>query len=278
MKGGYSGSGDTREPETYLTYLDGDIKTPSDSSDNSYHIVVANDSLITPENCRLDGFVVRNANADGSSADDKAGAGIFVAYACPLVYGCTITNNAATTQGGGVLCLDAVSSTAPAQFRNCLISGNQVTSASLGSGGGLFTNSHVTLINTTIQDNTSERHGGGIGVLMQGTANAKVTLINCRLSTNQADPEHENGGAGGGIFTFPDGRGCDLILTNCLFSENTSHNNGGGLSISETAMDMTNCTIVDCSSGYGGGMATYRIGYGAGTVTKLHLLWKHGHP
>jgi hypothetical protein len=41
IEGGYSGSGTTRDPSTYLTYLDGDIGTANSNTDNSYHVVRA---------------------------------------------------------------------------------------------------------------------------------------------------------------------------------------------------------------------------------------------
>ena len=79
LYGGYDpGSGVTqtanRDWNLYPTILSGDIGAPSDSIDNSYHVVT-----IPPmaDGMELDGFIIEEGNADGSLANNEnAGGGI----------------------------------------------------------------------------------------------------------------------------------------------------------------------------------------------------------
>jgi hypothetical protein len=61
LLGGYPTGGGTRDPKTNVTTLSGDIGTPRDSSDNSYHVVTGSGTNST---ARLDGFTVSSGNAN----------------------------------------------------------------------------------------------------------------------------------------------------------------------------------------------------------------------
>jgi hypothetical protein len=80
LYGGFAGSETLREQrdwETNVTTLSGDIGVAEDSSDNSYHVVVA--LYWVDATATLDGFTVRGGNADGE-IDDAYGGGLFNRY------------------------------------------------------------------------------------------------------------------------------------------------------------------------------------------------------
>lgn len=65
----------SRDPETHVTILSGDIGAADDSTDNSFHVVTS-DSSIT-DSAVLDGFTVTKGYADGSYEESKnIGAGM----------------------------------------------------------------------------------------------------------------------------------------------------------------------------------------------------------
>ncbi len=70
--GGTGGNADTRDPD-YLTILSGDIGTANDDSDNSYHVVTADDGDINIDNCWLDGFTITKGNGDGAQQNGGGG-------------------------------------------------------------------------------------------------------------------------------------------------------------------------------------------------------------
>ena len=84
----------------------------------------------------------------------------------------------------------------------------------------------MTLIATTVSDNTAAGYGGGIII------GGMTTLTNCAVSGNSA------GGGGGGISSSG-----PTALTNCTVSDNTADGVGGGMSSCETTITLTDCTV-----------------------------------
>lgn len=97
-------------------------------------------------------------------------------------------------------------------------SGSNGADSYRGSGGGfkIENGSHVTLTDTTIEDNTGLT-GGGLTGSSSGTV---MTLDGCTVSTNYAIQY------GGGIYT---GGGATLAMTNSTVSGNTADEHGGGI-------------------------------------------------
>jgi len=161
-------------------------------------------------------------------------------------------------------------------------------------GGGIYSNSTLTVTNCTISDNFSDT-GGGIyncgtltvtnstisgnstGVNGGGLYNYEgiMTLTNCIIAENSAGTDWYGGGIFNtisGIVTISNctvtknsahsGGGIDnvgtLIVQNSTILGNTSRVNGGGLYNSQGDMTLTNCVIAENSAGtdwYGGGIA-----------------------
>lgn len=185
--GGFAGTEDSdelnlRNEFAHPTYLDGDIGTLNDASDNSYHVVtiVEADRVTT----KLSGFVIQNGNANGSGDDEDYGGGIFLAGSGvdggPSLDRLTIRNNKATSAGGGVYCASFGYWT---YLTNCRFEYNSVTSSS-GNGGALSTagTGGVILQNCVFFDNDSAGVGGAIGL----TGTVKSFVANCTFNANTA--------------------------------------------------------------------------------------------
>ncbi|MHC4501583.1 MAG: right-handed parallel beta-helix repeat-containing protein, partial [Planctomycetota bacterium] len=146
------------------TILSGDIHTPGDSNDNSYHVVTGSGTGATAV---LDGFTITAGNAAGF------GGGMYNSLSSPTVSNCTFKANKAVSRGGGM----GNRSSSPT-VTNCIFSGNWA-----GAGGGMdnYDSSNASVVNCTFSGNTADDTGGGISNM---TSNPTVT--NCILWGNSA--------------------------------------------------------------------------------------------
>jgi hypothetical protein len=147
--GGFAGTEtnlDERDWEANVTTLSGDIGSSGDTSDNVYHVVTGAD------NATLDGFTITAGNANGSSAPDDAGGGIFNDNSSPTLINLAIAGNQAT-DGGGIF-----NNNSSPMLINVTISGN----AAINDGGGMANDggSSPILTNVTIAGNSAARGSG----------------------------------------------------------------------------------------------------------------------
>ena len=250
--GGFPSGGETNLDEwdwqTNETILSGDINTPGDNSDDSYHVVTGSGTNST---AILDGFTITAGNANGSHPNDYGG-GMFNDSGSPTVTNCTFSGNVADA-GGGMNNFNGSSPT----LSNCTFSGN------VGRyGGGMFNYySSPTLTNCTFSGNSSGRYGGG----MYSKAGSP-TVTNCTFSGNSA------GSVAGGtvnvnnsepnviepMFIYCTGGGmCNEnsspTVTNCTFSGNSTGQFGGGMYNQGNSPAIVNCTFSGNSAVAGGG-------------------------
>ncbi len=111
LYGGFAGTESSRDQRDWagnVTILSGDIGTPDDASDNSYHVVTGTTGAT------LDGFTVTGGNADTS------GGGLQNLSASPTIAHCTFMGNSATENGGAVHDLGPSAPT----FIDCTFVGN----------------------------------------------------------------------------------------------------------------------------------------------------------
>jgi hypothetical protein len=163
LLGGYPAGGNgARNPDAHPTIMSGDLGTPGDNSDNAYHVLITVGSGID-ESLKLDGFTVRDGNADGGVNDFISVNGFnFVGnarcggwcnvYGSPQVNGMKITNNRSAYIGGGVLNEGG----SPA-VTNTIISDN---SAEYGGGWYNYPGNPI-LNNVVIRGNFAPFGGGG---------------------------------------------------------------------------------------------------------------------
>ncbi|OQY43441.1 MAG: hypothetical protein B6242_14650 [Anaerolineaceae bacterium 4572_78] len=147
---GTEGDFDVRDWQTYITILSGDIGVPNYTDDNTYHVVTGNNTNDTI----LDGFTISDGYANGSSWDDKVGAGMFNKDGHPTVRNIIFTDNYAYYNGGGMANTNGSMPT----IENVIFSDNSTTQY---NGGGLYNHySHPTLKYITFQNNTASSGGG----------------------------------------------------------------------------------------------------------------------
>lgn len=213
-----------RNIATNITILSGDIGTPSDNTDNCYHVVVTSSPSSGGGGVTIDGFTITGGNANGSGeitlnenlVEQYIGGGIFTVYGTNTLSNNTVYNNSGDYAGG----------------------------IAINSG----TN---TLTYNTLYNNISPSYEGG-GIAISGGNN---TLSNNTLYNNSATGNKAAGFGNGGAITIYEGTN---TLTNNTLHHNSATNWGGGISTNYGTNTMNNNTLYNNSTGtVGGGIATY---------------------
>ncbi len=138
---------------------------------------------------------------------------------------CTIIDNTASSQGGGIYCADGSTSS----IKHCLIQGNRAE-----NGGGLFCEgvdndiASPTLIGCTIRGNYADS-GGGVNIYYD----ADITMVNCTISQNSAATY------GGGLYFWTG----SPRITQCTFNGNNAASHGGGISCHSSEPKITNSIL-----------------------------------
>ena len=235
INGGYAGFGeadpDARDVALYETILSGDLNGDdgpdfANYADNSYHILTYNDP--NAEDVVLDGFTISHGNADGTG---PAG---------------TITNQggAIHIRGNSQICIPGGPT-----IRNCIIRDNWAAHHGAVNNHSLAS----TIENCTFVDNFAGVQGGGL-LIHSGSA----TVTNCQFISNQTGSVVGEG-AGGGVWLGRDTDPvCDFfpkpVFTDCLFRDNNSRNDGGGLySLPGNHPSLVRCTFENNSADNDGG-------------------------
>ncbi|MBF0369869.1 MAG: S-layer homology domain-containing protein [Magnetococcales bacterium] len=216
--GGFDGAESSRDEQdaaTNITILSGDIGTSGDSSDNSYHVLVAADDAI------LDGVTVSGGNADASVTEGDSDTNSWE----PL-----------NGMGGGMYMEDSISPT----LNNVIFTDNTAL-----EGGAIYAYDYAQplISNCTFSDNTAERGGA---ILSRKGSN--IYVENSAFSGNAAE---YRGGAihldYGTATDEDDYYQWDLTITGSSFSGNTTNGNGGAIYADNTSTQL-NETMVNISS------------------------------
>jgi len=149
-----------------------------------------------------------------------------------------VTDNVTTSQGGGLLRGGGggIASLGRLFIADTIVANNL---AGLGRGGGIFSPSAVTVINSTIRGNQAEDAGGGIAI---SNAAGSVTIIGSTIADNQV-----GGGHGGGLHS----ESSAVAIVNTTFAENGANSGfGGGLFVAGGVV--VNATIANNHSDAGG--------------------------
>ncbi len=210
LYGGFAGtesSRDARDIAANETILSGDLKgddsgdvsfTNATRSDNSYHVVTGSGTDYT---AALDGFSVREGNADWPVAPYASGGGMYNDHGSPTVTNVTFSNNSTDWSGGGM----SNGSSSPGLW-NVTFSGN-----SAPVGGGMYNlGSYPTLTNVTFSGN-SANDGGGMY-----NDNGQPTLWNVTFSGNSANVR------GGGMYNYNNNYNSSPIILNTILWGNTA--------------------------------------------------------
>jgi predicted outer membrane repeat protein len=242
LYGGFSGdetSRDERDWGTNTTILSGDIGVASNTSDNSYHVVVVSNGST------IDGFTIRDGNANGDSTNSQGG-GIVVSSCSTMIAHCAFTGNLASNGGGMYIYAYSLQNVT---ITDCVFQSN----ASPGSGGAMsiYTAAiNMRISGCTFTGNSSDGDGGGI--YMGWKTNPVIT--ECTFSGNSCDV------GGGGICIYQDST---PLISHCSFTGNSAANGGGACCdlsqpSSETAK-LTSCTFAGNTAYRGGGLYLRRL-------------------
>ncbi len=245
--GGFPNSGDPnfadRNWQTRITTLSGDIGTPNEKNDNSYHVVKCEDV----NNVILDGFTITAGKANAQYPDPNyCGGGIYCKDSNNLtVSNCIISQNEASSgssYGGGIYFKDSNNLT----LTDCNVSNN-----SAYHGGGLhieFSSANIT--NCIFNDNSTDMSGGG----MYNDQSSPI-LLNCTFTANTSTGSSS---CGGGMYNDQS----SPTIINCTFSSNSAskvqHGMGGAMcNTNSSEPNVTNSIFSNNSAWYGGAVYNY---------------------
>jgi predicted outer membrane repeat protein len=201
---------------TGVSILSGDLGALGDFTDNSYHVVSAvsvagSEQItehgqyspdITPAIALLDGFVVRDGNANGAGPDQNNGGGIFARNSYIFLNDVFVAGNRAANNGGGIY-----SETSRVTIWLNTRSGNkqEFRDNLAGRDGGAYYLHHTSYFDNLSDilafTNRAGRNGGGVyvgaAILMAGSLRSGVSQV-IQKGTSAGyyeECEAENGGA-----------------------------------------------------------------------------------
>ena len=189
----------------------------------------------------LSELTITNGNASNEPVPD--GGGIYNDHATLTLGNCTITNNTASRDGGGVHNAGAATLT----LNDCIITGN-VTG---NDGGGICNNgtggAAIMGVNDCTINENSATHGGGVCNDGRMKGATLLQISNTTLSNNSA------GDDAGAILNVADTKGT-AILSNCTISGNSAQSFGGGIN-NVAGLTVSNTTFSGNSANFGGSIA-----------------------
>ena len=191
-----------------------------------------------------DGVMVLTGTEVVSNSTGGRGGGIFVANGSLELDHSLVDANTAVTGGGGIY---AGGWTAGAGTAVTIIDSTISNNTGSSYGGGIYTSVLLTLVNSTISNNTATVFGGGI--YGNDSSGDVMTLSNCTISNNTAD------NSSGGVYLV----GPEAVLNNCTISSNSSPGTGG-IGFANT-VTFRNSIIANQISGPDCNMAGNSIGY-----------------
>ncbi len=123
---------------------------------------------------------------------------------------------------------------------NSRIEGNDSNGVGYADGGGLWTNSTLSMIGTDVSQNTADNNGGGMRV------DGAATIASSRIENNASTGAY----GGGGLYL-----GSTLFMTDTLILSNTTSASGGGALVT-LAATVTGSRVENNTStnGNGGGL------------------------
>jgi len=251
LYGGFDGSEtalNERDFELNTTILSGDIGIPLDSLDNSYRVLIAENSTFSTV---LDGFTIEEGNADGSFGLSSGGGLLLDANpmgtAHMQVRNCRFLNNYAG--GGGAVAIDCVlGGQSQALFRNCHFSGNTASLGVVSSGAGIFIlgNSAAEIrpqiISCTFDNNFVGNDGAAISATPTGAGTLLAMVVDSCVFRNNVATDR-----GGAIWYRMSSNGdCEVSIRNSEFTGNCAGGQGGAIFARSSFSNVANDTILNC--------------------------------
>jgi len=256
LEGGWRGDWGARNPDTYVTTIDG-------------HGAGRVISITGPCTPTVDGFTIIRGNATGqASLIGYSGGGIYSENANPIIAHNVVSGNVAYDEAGFVGCGGGVAlySSHGAVVEGNLIQGNRGGIGG-GSGGGIYVREGqgVTVRNNVVAYNTAGgRDDSGFGGGVYVGRSPYATVINNTIYSNTASVGGT--GYGGGLHLWWLDHA--IVCSNTVYSNVAGvagSGNGGGMYLSGNYLTVTGNTVhhntggtgSDGGSGYGGGMTIW---------------------
>ncbi len=273
--GGFAGSEtelSQRDWKNNLTTLSGDFNdndvisgsggtlSITGNGENSYNVILNFENGLD-HTALLDGFTITGGNANKGGIKHGHGGGVNNLESSPAFANCTFTGNASSSAGGGMANWGST-----IVLTNCHFSKNIA-----GSGGGLFSTSivpapsKVTLTNCSFTGNYANiSSGGGMHSISSGPLPNVYTLINVSFRGNYARS------FGGGLSSQSS---ATATLSNCIFANNRSNSQGGGMYNGNCSPELTNCSFSgNTARDAGGGIHNFS---NAHPMLKNCILWEN---
>jgi hypothetical protein len=204
-------------------------KSELDAESGLYHVIW----IDNVDNVTIDGFIIRNGNANDSTTAHQRGGGIYIDQGNGhTIQNTEISENRALTLGGGVYINQGENHTVDTTINLNLANNNH--------GGGIYLHqgtSHT--IKGNITDNTANQYGGGV-YISAGTSHT----VEADISGNTANTY------GGGVYIT----GGNTHIIDANISGNTGNTRGGGVYINQGTSFTISGTIADNESALGGGV------------------------
>lgn len=210
----------------------------------------------------IDSLTIANGELIAAQPSGAAlGAGIASVYTTLTLRNCVVTGNAISTSsyaaGGGVFVYAADLTLANSTISNNTVSGN---SGASGMGGGVFVRQKIgttiggnaTITDSHIIDNIAHGNGGGLHV------GGVLAMTGSRISGNSADKD------GGGIKFYG-----VSTLTDSTISGNTAVGRGGGIVAASGYYGVPAALLTLDASTLSGNHATGSNGRGGGIYTRI---------
>jgi hypothetical protein len=248
LYGGFGG-GETersqRDWQANPTVLSGDIGRRGEIADNAYHVLIGADQTV------VDGFVIRDGNADGRTYDAKGGgmvnyrrspqAGPMVAPTgvSPTIRNCLFTHNRGL-EGGAVYNYDRGTPV----FSDCRFVENFAD-----YGGAIVDRVGVrSTISGCVFENNRARWRAGAVYLDYG---ARPAFTDCRFAGNRSDC---HGGALAAVSRASQLEATIAIFKSCTFAGNHAQRLGGAIAdFDNSILGLDRCALSDNQAGQGGG-------------------------
>ena len=228
--GGFAGTEldrSQRDPAVNVTILSGDIGSVGAISDNSYHVIRADQSGAST---LLDGVTISGGNANGTNPYDRGGGAYSNSSSASLV-NITLSNNFASFLGGGMF-----TSNGNLKLTHVTFADNSSTN----HGGGIYNYyGTLTLTDVTFSGNSAQLRGGGLY-----NYSGSATLSNVTFTGNSAQE------LGGGMNNYQS----NVTVSNVTFTNNSAVTSGGGIYTGGGSLSLTTGTFAGNSAKGGAGM------------------------
>jgi parallel beta-helix repeat protein/predicted outer membrane repeat protein len=200
-----------------------------------------------------DKIAVENCTFTNNSAEQG---GAILSYSPILITGSMIKDNTASNYGGGIF----FGPNATAYIYNTTIESNTANTGGMGVGGGVYNNGAlITFEACTVLHNVSTNGSGGGIYVCSSADHPRTTLKRSIIKDNISGID------GGGAYTEG-----NLYIERCLISGNTAEANGGGIYYFNSGSgEVTNSVFIGNKAAANGGGLVYD--YGAVNDNWLHI-------